>query len=218
MKVLAFNGSPRKDWNTATLLTKALDGAAARGAETRLVHLYDLGYQGCRSCFACKTKDGPSYGRCAVKDGLTPILAEIREADALVLGSPIYYGVVSGEMKSFLERLAFPCWTYMDPVVSLFPKKVPTAWIYTMNVNEEQMKTRNYDAHLATNERVLATVFGSCESLYSWDTYQFEDYSRMVAPRYDPEAKAKRRTEVFPADCQKAFALGARLVQAAARP
>ncbi|HTU03275.1 MAG TPA: flavodoxin family protein [Candidatus Sulfotelmatobacter sp.] len=213
MKVLAFNGSPRKEWNTATLLTKALDGAASQGADTRLVHLYDLDYKGCRSCFACKTKDGVSYGRCAVKDRLTPILAEVWEADALVLGSPIYYGVVSGEMKSFLERLAFPYWIYMDPVVSLFPRKIATAWIYTMNVNEEQMKARNYAAHLATNERVLQTVFGSCESLYSWDTYQFEDYSRMVAPRYDPEAKAKRRAEVFPADCQQAFALGARLAR-----
>ena len=211
MRILAFNGSPRRDWNTATLLTKVLDGAAAQGADTRLVHLYDLNYKGCRSCFACKTQDGVSYGRCATKDGLTPILAEVREADALVLGSPIYYGAVSGEMKSFLERLVFPYWTYMDPVVSLFPRKIATAWIYTMNVNEEQMKARNYPVHFATNERVLQTVFGRCESLYSWDTYQFDDYSKMVAPRYDPEAKAKRRAEVFPVDCEKAFALGRRL-------
>jgi len=54
MKVIAINGSPRKKWNTATLLEKTLDGAASRGADTELVHLYDLSYKGCISCFTCK--------------------------------------------------------------------------------------------------------------------------------------------------------------------
>lgn len=54
MKVLAINGSPRKTWNTATVLTKALEGAASQGAQTELIHLYDLNYKGCISCFACK--------------------------------------------------------------------------------------------------------------------------------------------------------------------
>ncbi len=71
MKVIAFNGSPRKEWNTATLLQHALQGAAAQGAETELIHLYDLTYTGCTSCFACKRKGGKSYARCAVQDGLT---------------------------------------------------------------------------------------------------------------------------------------------------
>ena len=52
MKVMAINGSPRKKWNTATLLDKALEGAASQGAETELIHLYDLNYKGCISCFA----------------------------------------------------------------------------------------------------------------------------------------------------------------------
>ena len=60
MKVLAINGSPRKTWNTATLLRNTLDGAASQGAETELVHLYDLDYTGCTSCFACKLKGGKS--------------------------------------------------------------------------------------------------------------------------------------------------------------
>ena len=51
MEVIAFNGSPRKAWNTATLLEKALQGAASKGAVTELIHLYDLDFKGCRSCF-----------------------------------------------------------------------------------------------------------------------------------------------------------------------
>src|SRR5665647_3224861 len=113
MKVIAINGSPRKKWNTATLLNKALEGAASKGAETELIHLYDLDFKGCISCFACKLKDGKSYGKCAVKDELTPLLKQIEEeADAIILGSPIYFGTVSGEMRSSMERLMFPYLTY----------------------------------------------------------------------------------------------------------
>jgi len=60
MKVMAFNGSPRKKWNTATLLEKALEGASSKGAETELIHLYDLNYKGCISCFSCKMKNHPA--------------------------------------------------------------------------------------------------------------------------------------------------------------
>jgi multimeric flavodoxin WrbA len=116
MKVLAINGSPRTKCNTATLLNNALEGAASQGAETELVHLYDLDFKGCISCFACKLKNGESYGRCAVEDELTPVLKNAGETDALILGSPIYYGGVTGEMRSFMERLLFPylCMTRTD--------------------------------------------------------------------------------------------------------
>jgi multimeric flavodoxin WrbA len=60
MKAIAVNGSPRKGWNTATLLRKALAGAKKNGAETDLVHLYGLSYRGCISCFACKKIGGKS--------------------------------------------------------------------------------------------------------------------------------------------------------------
>ena len=54
MKIIAINGSPRKNWNTARLLEAALGGARAQGAETKLYHLHDYDFKGCRSCFACK--------------------------------------------------------------------------------------------------------------------------------------------------------------------
>ena len=86
VKVLAINGSPRTKCNTATLLNNALEGAASRGAETELVHLYKLNFKGCISCFACKLKNGESYGRCAVNDDLTPILTKAEEARCHYLG------------------------------------------------------------------------------------------------------------------------------------
>jgi Multimeric flavodoxin WrbA len=60
MKFLAINGSPRKNKNTASLLGKIAEGAASTGAETELVHLVDLNYRGCTSCFACKLVGGKS--------------------------------------------------------------------------------------------------------------------------------------------------------------
>jgi multimeric flavodoxin WrbA len=213
MKVMAVNGSPRKTWNTATLLKKALKGAASQGADTELVHLYDLNFRGCISCFACKVRGGKSYGRCAVKDDLRPVFKKIEAADALILGSPIYFGIVSGEMRSFMERLLFPYFTYTDPPQSLFPKKMPTGFIYTMNVTEAQMKDWGYEQLFGNNQRLLQMVFGASEWLSSFDTYQFKDYAKVVADRFDPEQKARRRQEIFPQDCEAALAMGARLAQ-----
>ena len=211
MKLLAINGSPRKTWNTATLLKNALEGAASRGAETELIHLYDLDFRGCVSCFACKTTGGESYGRCAVKDDLKPILEKIPETDALILGSPIYFGSVTGEMQSFLERLQFPYLTYTDPPASIFPGKIRTGFIFTLGADENMARERGFDARIALHELILKMIFGNSESLGCYDTYQFEDYSKVFAPRWDPEKKAKRRAEIFPDDCRRAFEMGKRL-------
>jgi len=129
MKIIAVNGSPRKNWNTGQLLQKALDGAASREAETEIFQLYELNYKGCVSCFACKTRHGQSYGMCAVKDDLTSILKKVETVDAIILGAPIYFGTVSGEMKSFMERLMFPYSTYTDPPGTLFPRNIRTGFI-----------------------------------------------------------------------------------------
>jgi len=212
MKVLAFNGSPRKNWNTATLLNKALEGASLQGAETELIHLYDLNYKGCKSCFACKTKGGKSYGKCPVKDDLTAIYKKVEEADAIIFGSPIYFGRISGEMASFMERLLFPYNVYSLTELTLFPKKINTGFIYTMNApeDEEILKLYGGKQNWTQNEYALQRIFGASESLCSFDTYQFDDYSKVVVTLFDPEMKAKRKEEEFPKDCAKAFDMGVR--------
>jgi multimeric flavodoxin WrbA len=213
MKVLAINGSPRTKCNTATLLNNALEGAASHGAETELVHLYKLDFKGCISCFACKLKNGESYGRCAVEDELTPVLKKAGETDALVLGSPIYYGGVTGEMRSFMERLLFPYSVYDANRSTLFNRRIKTGLVYTMNVREAQMKQIGYDRSLGLAEMVMARIFGKSESLFVYDTYQFDDYSKYETTVFDVEAKAKRRKEEFPKECQKAFEMGVRVAQ-----
>ena len=213
MKIIAVNGSPRKNWNTATLLEKALEGAASAGGEVEMVHLYDLDFKGCTSCFACKMKGGSSYGNCAMRDDLTPLLEKLARADAFVLGSPIYFGTVSGEMRSFMERLLFPYLAYTKPPTTLFGRKVRTAFIYTMNVSEELMKQNAYPVHFGLNEAVLARTFGEAKTLCSFETLQFEEYDKVVFNYFDPEERRVRHRTVFPEDCRKAFALGAGLVR-----
>ena len=210
MKVLALNGSPRKKWNTGILLNHALEGAASRGAETEMIHLYDLSYKGCISCFACKLKDGKSYGKCAYQDDLTPVFEKIEQADAIILGSPIYLGAATGEMRSFLERLIFQYLVYDKNYSTLFTKKIQTGFIYTMNVSDSQMSDGGYEHHLKSTEMSLRKIFGAAESLYVTDTYQFDDYSKYVVTAFDSEKKAKRRKEEFPKDCKKAFEMGVR--------
>ena len=213
MKVMAFNGSPRKRWNTATLLEKALEGAASKGAKTELIHLYDLDFKGCISCFACKTIGGKSYGKCAVKDDLKPIFRKIEKVDAIILGSPVYFGAVSGEMKSFMERLLFPYSTYTDPPQSLFPRKIKSGFIYTMGVTEKMFQEIGYIQQFNLHEMILKRIYGASEHMCSFDTYQFDDYSRVLSSRFDPEKKAQRRKEIFPKDCEKAFEMGAKLAE-----
>jgi multimeric flavodoxin WrbA len=214
VKVLVVNGSPRKTWNTATLLQKCAEGAASQGAVTEWIHLYDLAFKGCISCFACKTIGGANYGRCAVKDDLSPVLEKAMNADVLLMGSPIYLGSVTGEMQSFLERMIFPFLAYTDPPASIFPGKIRTGFIYTLGADEELARERGFDARIPMNDFFLKLIFGNSEFVCSYDTYQFEDYSKVFAPRWDPEKKAKRRTEVFPEDCRRAFELGRRLASA----
>lgn len=100
MKVIGFNGSPRKKANTVTLIEAVLKGAADKGAETRLVNLNEIDAKGCQGCEACK-KDP---GKCALKDDISPLLEEMKECDGIVLGTPIYWFRESAQIKALIDR------------------------------------------------------------------------------------------------------------------
>ena len=209
MKVIAVNGSPRKNWNTHILLEKCLDGAKETGAETELINLYDIQYKGCTSCFSCKLK-GVTVKKCAMKDELESILQKICECDVLVLGSPIYFSNVTGEMKSFMERLLFPYSSY-EGKPSSFGKKIKTAFVYTMNAPSFALRLIGYTKLFAKNKKVMQRIFGSCESLVSTSTYQFDDYNKYAMTIFNGAERLKRRETVFVDDCKKAYTLGKKL-------
>lgn len=212
MKAIAFNGSPRKEkGNTVTLLNNVLQGARSAGAETELIHLYDLNYSGCVSCFSCKKLSRKVEGVCAIQDDLTAVLERIKEVDALIIGSPIYYSTESSATRAFLERLCFPYLNYSKDMHFLFPKRINTAMIYTMNLTEETIKLMGIEWLFNMTKWTLETYFGACELLLSTDTLQYDDYDKFESELFDKEAKYKRHVEVFPEDCKRAFELGVRM-------
>jgi multimeric flavodoxin WrbA len=217
MKIYAINGSPRKNKNTATLLQKALDGvkeaAKDKKVETEIINLYDLNYTGCKSCFACKRLGGKSYGKCAIKDDIYEVLEKVSQADGLIFGSPIYFSNITGQLMTFLERLLFPYLVYDENYSTIPPKKMPTAFIYTMNVTENFMDQIGYPKAFNHIELNIERTFTKPSVMYSNDTYQFDDYSKYESSAYSEEAKAEHRKTQFPLDCQRAFQLGANLIQ-----
>lgn len=213
IKATAINGSPRKRGNTSILLQCATEGVESAGAEVNTVHLYDLNFRGCISCFACKRKETYQMGRCAMRDDLTPVLEAAMASDILLMGSPIYLSDVSGAMRSFWERLLFMNAAYDDNMTA-FKGSIACGVIYTMNVAEDMMKTWNYPAMFETHIGFLKILGGKTEYTVSNDTYQFDDYAKYHAPIFDEVHKAKIRTEQFPKDCEAAFHMGARLAGA----
>lgn len=214
-KIYAINGSPRRNRNTATLLDKVLEGAksAATDVTAERIDLYSLKYTGCLSCFACKRKDGASYGRCAVKDDLYEVLKKLREADAVVFGSPIYYRTITGQLHAFYERFFFPYMQYKAGYPNLVQRKIPTACIYTMNVMEDEMLRDGYRKNMELFELFLENYFQKPLILHAFNTYQFDDYDKYVCEVFSKEEKAAYREKHFPEDCRKAFAMGVQLIK-----
>jgi multimeric flavodoxin WrbA len=209
-KVLAINGSPRKNANTAILLQKALDGAASTGAETELIHLIDLRYQGCISCFACKRKGTKFIGSCALRDDLTPVLEKAMHSDAILLGSPIYLADVTSLMRAFIERFGFMNISYDKKGHNTFTGKINAAFFYTMNVSKPASALFSYVYKFNTGmlKRLLR---GRVEQLICSDTWQFDDYDKYMASNFDVAGKKKRRETVFPKDCETAYRIGKRI-------
>lgn len=107
MQILAFNGSPRHNGNTSTIIRAILEGAQSAGAETTEVRLHDINMKGCMGCLSCRDK----HGVCAQKDDLRPYLEAIKASAGIVIGCPIYMYRVAGQMKLFVDR----CYSLFPP-------------------------------------------------------------------------------------------------------
>ena len=102
MRVLAINGSARKDGNTAAMLRAALAPIEAAGIETELLQLHGKSIHGCIACMKCWEKKD---GHCAVKnDMLNEIVDKMVAADGMLIGSPTYFANVSSNIKSIIDR------------------------------------------------------------------------------------------------------------------
>ncbi|MDE7070193.1 MAG: flavodoxin family protein [Alistipes sp.] len=213
MKTMIINGSPRREGNTARMCRAFAEGVRSRrsDASIEIVNLYDYDFKGCRSCFACKLKGAATYGKCAVRDAIAPVLEKALEADILVLASPVYLMDVTGVYKSFLERLLFPKASYEAGYRSLAANRMQVATIYTMNVPKEMAPERV----LESSEYFIGHVLREPRRICAYDTYQFDDYSRYEVEVFDESRKRVRRAEVFPLELEEARDLGRSMAVAA---
>lgn len=100
MKIIAVLGSPRASGNSAFIANRFLQAARKLGADTQSFALNTLKYRGCQACMACKK----SSDKCVLKDDLTDVLDAVQSADVLVMASPVYFGDLTGQMKTFFDR------------------------------------------------------------------------------------------------------------------
>jgi len=105
MKVVAFNGSPRKDGNTTILINHVFRELENAGIETELVQLSGKKIHGCIACYKCfENKDQ----RCAVKDDMAnECIEKMIKAEGIILGSPVYFADLTAEMKALIDRAGF---------------------------------------------------------------------------------------------------------------
>lgn len=102
VKLLGIVGSPRKGGNTEILMKEALKAGEQEGAETELIHLVDFSLEpcnGCRTCFETKN--------CVIKDDVEKIFEKMAEADAIIIGSPVYFYNVSAQTKILIDRVGY---------------------------------------------------------------------------------------------------------------
>lgn len=105
MRVVAFNGSARKDGNTAILLEKVLSELRAEGIETQMLQLAGKRVHGCTACMKCgETKDGRCSG---LKDFGNECIEAAGTADGILIGSPVYFSDVTAETKALIDRLGY---------------------------------------------------------------------------------------------------------------
>jgi len=208
-KIIIIDGGPRRNFNTAAMLQKFAEGACSvsNEVEVKTVRLYGLEYNGCMSCMACKIKDKAS-NICKFKDALTPVLKEISLCDGLVLGSPIYFGDVTGQMRAFLERLAFPWLSYNDYSMTA-PKRMPVVLIETMNGTPERNNSQGY----GSMEYCITAALGEPQRLIAYNTYQVKNYDRYELAGFSEEAKRKYREEHWEEDLRKAFDAGRQMAE-----
>ena len=205
MKTIIINASPRKNWNTAELLKQAQKGAESVGAQTEYVELYDLSFTGCRSCMACKLKNGKHPG-CAWKDELSPLIDRILEADELIIGTPIYWGEPTAQFRALMERLLFCVTPYERR--SYFSGSVNVSLIYTMNAPQSYYENTLRPYLRGIEDLFAQFLHGEVRSYAACDTLQVKDYSKYDMGLFDEAQKKQHREERFPADLAACFELG----------
>jgi len=140
------------------------------------------------------------------------VLEKIRQADGLILGSPVYLGDISAGLRALYERLIFQYITYKTEIRSYNERRIPVVLILTSNIAAE------YDEELLRRYKgTLEAFIGPVQTLASGNTLQVNDYERYGWTMFSAEERRARRETVFPEERKAAFRLGADMMNASGR-
>ncbi|MBF0119358.1 MAG: flavodoxin family protein [Desulfobacterales bacterium] len=178
MKVLCLYGSPRVKGNSATVANYFLDSCKDKGAEIESFVLNKLNYRGCQGCMTCKTK----LERCVLKDDLEQVLDAVRDADILVLSSPIYYADITSQLKGFIDRT----FSYLVPdfFTSPNPCRLKPDKKLLMILSQAQ-----------ADDKLFADVYPKYEMFFKW--YGFKNTQVIRACGVNEPGDAKKREDLI---------------------
>lgn len=178
MKAVCVLGSPRPDGNSSTIAKHFCAAMEKLGAEVQTFALNKLTYRGCQACMTCKT----TLDRCVLKDDLTAVLDSLREADLLVMATPVYFSDVSSQMKGFIDRL----YSYLVPDYRTNPAKsrlLPDKKLVFIQVQGRP------------DEQKFADIFPRYERFFDW--YGFKERYQLRCWGAREPGEAKNQKEVF---------------------
>lgn len=139
--VIVINGSPRPDGNSTCLALAIADGAVSSGLSLLpIVHLERLHFRGCQNCGGCN-----ATGTCVLRDDLTPVYSALASAGFWILGSPIYFDSISGQLKLFYDRL-----------FCLSKRKLPGRRVAAFAIAYEAGYNENYAKNMAVYQNYLS--------------------------------------------------------------
>lgn len=178
-----------------------------------MIDLYQLDkFTGCISCFGCKL---PGHqGECICRDGLSPVLQKIRNADGLIIGTPNYLGDASAGFRALYERLVFQFITYKKEPRSYSNRRIPVLFVMTSNAPEEMYTPELYGRVVSNYQQTLGVFVGPTKVLISANTLQVNDYEKYDWTMFNANEKRTRHETVFQTEKQEAFSLGAQMVTA----
>ncbi|MGD9973078.1 MAG: flavodoxin family protein [Desulfatirhabdiaceae bacterium] len=178
MNIVCLLGSPRPMGNSATIAKRFCDTAEQKGATIKSFALNKLSYRGCQACMTCKSK----LDRCVLKDDLTEVLDAIRDADVLVMATPVYYGEVSSQLKAFIDRT----FSYLKPdyTTNPEPSRLPGAKKLVFIQTQAQ-----------PGEADFADIFPRYDYFFKW--YGFQDNHLIRACGVMGPGDVESRTDVM---------------------
>ncbi len=207
MLILGFQGSPRVKGKCSRLVKKLLEGAASRGAETKLYDLVKLDIRHCLGCMQCFTREPDlPVGRCPLKDDMAAILDTYVSADGYVFASPVYDVCVTALMKKFLERKIALTYRPAEAHASIGAARVPAhflkkaAVVVTGNCPDELCEVMGdpcfelMEAHLVIEQvdTVGRLYMGSAESIADEALAQKLEQARQLGVQLVDEIEKSR--------------------------